>query len=126
MPGLLSGIGGIICAALATAEVYGEALGDQFPARADGTVTAMEQAGRQAAGLAVSVAIAIVGGLLTGLFLRLPIWAQPLADQVFDDSSYWTVPEDGFPFAVISENGHHGDDTELEVGKRHEKQPINA
>jgi TctA family transporter len=86
----------------------------------------MDQAGRQAAALAVSVAMAVVGGLLTGLFLRLPIWAQPLADQVFDDSSYWTVPEDGFPFAVASENGHHGDSTELEVGKQHEKQRINA
>jgi hypothetical protein len=41
-------------------------LGDQFPARADGTVTALGQAGRQAAALAVSVGMAIVGGLVTG------------------------------------------------------------
>jgi hypothetical protein len=41
-------------------------LGDQFPARSDETVTALQQAGRQAAALAVSVGMAIGGGLVTG------------------------------------------------------------
>ena len=37
--------------------------------------------------------------MLTGLLLRLPIWKQPTIQQVFDDASYWTVPDEGFPSA---------------------------
>jgi hypothetical protein len=58
----------------------------------------------------------------SGFFLRIPIWDQPKGEQVFDDASYWTVPEDGFPFAETSEDGHHGGATEL--SKRHEKEPF--
>jgi ammonium transporter Rh len=90
MPGVMSGIGGIICAWLATTQLYGNTLTDVFPARA--TITAGEQAGRQAAALGVSVAMAIVGGLATGLLLRIPVWDQPKGEDLFDDTNYWAVP----------------------------------
>jgi hypothetical protein len=62
--------------------------------------------------------------MLTGLFLRLSIWDQPRGEQVFDDSSYWTVPDDGFP--LMGDGGHHGNGTELEPSKEGEKEPMNA
>jgi len=37
--------------------------------------------------------------VLAGLVLRLPIWQQPGGQQVFDDASYWTLPDEGFPSA---------------------------
>jgi len=29
--------------------------------------------------------------------LRLHYWQQPKDDQLFDDTSYWTLPDEGFP-----------------------------
>jgi len=29
--------------------------------------------------------------------LRIPIFDQPTVEQIFDDSSYWLVPDEGFP-----------------------------
>jgi len=35
--------------------------------------------------------------------LRIPICEQPKGDQMFDDSSYWEMPEEGFPSAGMQE-----------------------
>jgi len=105
MPGIISGLGGIICAALASSTLYGDTLLVQFPEMA--TRSAGKQAAFQAAGLAGSVLIAIVGGILTGLLLKIPIWQQPAGPQVFDDGNYWTVPEDGFPEADDEHKNKH-------------------
>lgn len=35
--------------------------------------------------------------LLVGLILRIPIYDQPKQQEIFDDSSYWLIPEEGFP-----------------------------
>ena len=35
--------------------------------------------------------------LFSGLILRIPIWDQPDADEVFDDSDFWEMPTDGVP-----------------------------
>ena len=32
-----------------------------------------------------------------GIILRIPVWNQPKDDQVFDDTDYWEVAEEGFP-----------------------------
>ncbi|CAF3437691.1 unnamed protein product, partial [Rotaria sp. Silwood2] len=56
--------------------------------------SAAVQAGYQCAGLILTLAMAIVGGLLTGIFLRLPIFATPDNDSYFDDSLNWHVPRD--------------------------------
>jgi hypothetical protein len=68
------------------------------------------QAAYQAAALATTLAIALVGGIVTGLLLKLPIWGQPGAEQIFDDTDFWEIPEDGFPTAsnpdLYHEDGH--------------------
>jgi len=35
--------------------------------------------------------------LFLGFLLKLPIWGQPAEDQIFDDTDFWDMPEDGFP-----------------------------
>ncbi|XP_040585448.1 ammonium transporter Rh type A [Mesocricetus auratus] len=47
----------------------------------------------QAAALGSSIGSAIVGGLATGLILKLPIWDQPPDENCYDDSLYWKVPK---------------------------------
>ncbi|XP_041109343.1 ammonium transporter Rh type A [Polyodon spathula] len=74
MPGILGGIAGIVAVALG--------------ATAEGSYVT------QAAALASSVFIAILGGTITGFILRLPIWGQPPDQNCFDDSIYWEVPEE--------------------------------
>nr|AMY50362.1 glycoprotein [Acipenser schrenckii] len=74
MPGILGGIAGIVAVAM------GASNGGSY--------------GMQAAALASSVSIAIVGGTITGFILRLPIWGQPPDQNCFDDSIYWEVPEE--------------------------------
>ncbi|XP_051008532.1 ammonium transporter Rh type A [Acomys russatus] len=47
----------------------------------------------QAAALGSSIGSAIIGGLVTGLILKLPIWDQPPDEYCYDDSVYWKVPK---------------------------------
>ncbi|XP_069879435.1 ammonium transporter Rh type A [Dipodomys merriami] len=56
----------------------------------------------QAAALGSSIGTAVVGGLMTGLILRIPIWDQAPDEYCYDDSVYWEVPkhrelDDRFP-----------------------------
>jgi len=92
MPGIISGLGAILAAGLATKELYGDGLHkifaeDQTPAH---------QAGMQAAGLGVSLGMALLGGTITGFILRIPIWDQPRGSRIFDDKEFWLI-EEGFP-----------------------------
>uniref|UniRef100_A0A8D0MKU1 Ammonium transporter Rh type A n=1 Tax=Sus scrofa TaxID=9823 RepID=A0A8D0MKU1_PIG len=52
---------------------------------------AMEIPTMQAAALGSSIGIAIVGGLITGLILKIPIWGQPSDENCYEDSVYWEV-----------------------------------
>ncbi|XP_051952230.1 ammonium transporter Rh type A-like [Xyrauchen texanus] len=74
MPGILGGLAGIVAAALQRKE----------------GVSAATQAG----GLASSLGFALVGGLFTGLIMKIPFWGQPPDQNCFDDSIYWEVPEE--------------------------------
>ncbi|CAF3683688.1 unnamed protein product, partial [Rotaria sordida] len=56
--------------------------------------SAAVQAGYQCAGLLLTLGMAIVGGVFTGLILRLPIFASPDNNSYFDDSLNWHVPQD--------------------------------
>ncbi|XP_066493177.1 ammonium transporter Rh type A [Tiliqua scincoides] len=77
LPGVLGGIASIIAAA----------------AQVDTKIsTAM-----QAAALACSIGIALVGGALTGLILKLPFLGQPPDQTCYDDSVYWEVPNEEVP-----------------------------
>ncbi|XP_016373148.1 ammonium transporter Rh type A-like [Sinocyclocheilus rhinocerous] len=74
MPGILGGLAGILAAAL------GKKAG--------------VSPGYQACGLASSLGFALVGGLITGLIMKIPFWGQPPDQNCFDDSIFWEVPEE--------------------------------
>lgn len=114
MPGVMAGIVGAITAAMATQEEYGVSLFRQFPARVPELNTtefiqlksqfadmepglgrsATNQAAFQMYALLTTLAVAIVGGLLTGFLLKLPIFDQVPRHRLFDDELSWEVPED--------------------------------
>lgn len=120
MPGILAGIAGACAAALANYDKWGESLFEVFPgiaqehnstdynqyhdALTSGWSAGLgrsphEQGGYQFAALGLTLAIAIVGGALTGLLMKLPIWDNPKGDALFDDGDFFTVAEEGFPHA---------------------------
>ena len=45
------------------------------------------------AAIAVALGFAIVGGLLIGFLLKLPIWDNLKDDELYDDDVYWLVRE---------------------------------
>ncbi|RVE55726.1 hypothetical protein OJAV_G00228930 [Oryzias javanicus] len=72
MPGILGGLAGIVAVALGKK--------DGYPSM-------------QAAALASSLGFALIGGAITGLIMKLPVWGQPPDQNCFDDAIYWEVPE---------------------------------
>lgn len=117
IPGLISGITSAIIAALANRDNFqGDRLYVFYPSRIpkinsedyikfnltntefkDGGLgrTASAQAGYQLAALSVTLGIAILGGLLTGLILRIPFIEQvDENNELFDDQSNWLTPKD--------------------------------
>ncbi|CAF1291693.1 unnamed protein product [Didymodactylos carnosus] len=93
MPGVLSGFAGIVVASMPQRSLYKEGLSEQcFGGGLNRSVRI--QAAYQAAAVFLTLGLAIVGGLLTGLFLRLPIFNTPDQDTYFDDSLNWIVPDD--------------------------------
>ncbi|NXG46167.1 RHCG protein, partial [Psilopogon haemacephalus] len=96
LPGLIGGIVGAITAAAATEDVYGK---EGFIKAFDftgvyQTRTPSVQGGFQAAGIMVSLLMALVGGALVGAVLKLPVWGDAAAENCFEDDVYWEVPED--------------------------------
>uniref|UniRef100_A0AAY4DQV2 Ammonium transporter AmtB-like domain-containing protein n=1 Tax=Denticeps clupeoides TaxID=299321 RepID=A0AAY4DQV2_9TELE len=92
MPGVLGAIVGAITASFASKQVYGEGLKDVFPDVYDNSLTASDQGLRQAISLAVTLGMALLGGLLTGFLLKIPIYGAPPDTICFEDSIYWEVP----------------------------------
>lgn len=115
MPGILGGIAGAIAAAHADPDKYGyDGMFALWSARApeknsteylrltnlgvtfdagDGR-SAKAQAGYQIAGLAVALAIAVLGGIVTGFVVRWKIFDPPTREQMYDDVDYWEVPSE--------------------------------
>jgi ammonium transporter Rh len=93
MPGLLSGIASIILCSMPAKSLYQENLTDKCLHGGVNRSVGV-QAGYQCAGLILTIAISVVGGLLTGIFLRLPIFSTPDNDSYFDDSLNWHTPQD--------------------------------
>lgn len=91
MPGILGAIVGAITAAAVPKEVYGNGLVKVFPDVAAGRETS-NQAGMQAISLAITLGIAIFGGLIVGFILKLPMLGAPPDTACFEDSIYWEVP----------------------------------
>ncbi|KAM6279307.1 ammonium transporter Rh type A [Porphyrio hochstetteri] len=78
LPGILGGIAGITVAALKEEVRGGVPISP----------------GKQAAALGSTLAIALSGGAVTGIILKLPFLGQASDQNCFDDSVYWEVPEE--------------------------------
>lgn len=93
MPGVLSGLAGIVVASMPSKSLYKENLMETC---LTGGLerTFQVQVGYQCAGLVLTLGTSICGGLLTGLILRLPVFSSPDNDSYFDDSLNWHVPKD--------------------------------
>ncbi|XP_078069056.1 ammonium transporter Rh type A-like [Mustelus asterias] len=111
MPGILGGLAGIIAAAMASQQLYGDGLRLTFPEPRSG----IEQAGYQAAGLGASLAVALIGGVITGFILRIPFLGQPPDQKCFDDQTYWEVPngENEQQDLLSSEHGRQKSNAEV-------------
>jgi len=139
LPGVIAGIGGAVAAVCATYGTYGISLYQVFPARiptdlsaesaeikqafkdpGDGRSAGM-QAVFQLAALAVTLIIALVGGIITGFILRLPIWAQPNEHEAFDDAPYWSIPSQGIPDyePLPCRDPEHGDEEKEKLELKH-------
>ncbi|XP_032367321.1 ammonium transporter Rh type B [Etheostoma spectabile] len=94
MPGVLGAVVGAVTAAVASKDVYGKGMEDVFPDVAKGEITASYQGVRQAISLAVTLGMALLGGLLVGFILKLPIYGAPPDTICFEDNIYWEVPGD--------------------------------
>ncbi|TRY90014.1 hypothetical protein DNTS_034378 [Danionella cerebrum] len=114
LTGLISTFAGICAILVASEEIYGPSLYQTFAYRAppEGDPhlaelqklipdlqaglgrSAKEQALFQLAALAGTIALSAVGGLLTGLVLKIPFLAAPSDEQCFDDELFFAVPPD--------------------------------
>ncbi|KAG6930161.1 Rh family B glycoprotein [Chelydra serpentina] len=107
MPGVLGALLGALVAALATQDIYGDGMADVFPFIADGSRTATYQGTCQFFALLITLGVAVVGGSLVGVILKIRTLGSPPDTQCFEDQIYWEVPEDhqdGYTTAVNSED----------------------
>ncbi|CAF0963958.1 unnamed protein product [Rotaria sp. Silwood1] len=102
MPGVLAGLAGMVVASMPWRSFYHENLTYKCLSGGEHR-TASVQAAYQCAGLLLTLGMAIVGGLLTGMLLRLPIFSMADKDSHFDDKVIWYVPQ-GF----VAENSTLG------------------
>lgn len=102
MPGVFGGFVSVLAAGAIADSDYGYVgasdgfIGVFFPGRVGHARSRGEQAGYQLAGLVCTLAIAIVGGTITGWILRLPFFSQPR--DLFTDSEQWHTPSEEIPF----------------------------
>ncbi|XP_054641084.1 rh50-like protein isoform X1 [Dunckerocampus dactyliophorus] len=114
LTGLISSTAGICAILLATEETYGPSMYQIFSHRAPPVGdpkllelqelipglkpglgrTAQEQALYQVAAVFSTIAASTVGGLLTGLVLKLPFLASPSDEDCFDDEPFFDLPSD--------------------------------
>lgn len=128
MPGILGGIFGALMAALATEASYDYSLYEIFPARAPNSETKLAEmrdnygisaglnrtAGQQAAyqllALVITLGIAIVSGLITGLIMRVLICGSISEEQKFDDEAHWELEEESLQGSKIKESNSCSND----------------
>lgn len=92
IPGLMAGITGIIIVFFGNQSGFLNHLTDVCLSGGKGRTNSMQSA-YQAAALGLTLCMAIVGGLITGIILRLPIFLQKYEN--FDDEPNWHLPEAG-------------------------------
>ncbi|XP_044205548.1 rh50-like protein [Thunnus albacares] len=114
LTGLISSTAGICAILLATEETYGPSMYQIFAHRAppEGDPkllelqqlipglkpglgrTAQEQALYQLAAIFCTIGVSAVGGVLTGLVMKLPFMASPYDEDCFDDELFFDMPSD--------------------------------
>jgi len=127
IPGVVSGIAGVLVAAFACRENYGDnRLYVFYPARTpainstdyinynlantefkNGGLgrTAIEQGMYQLAALGMTLGVSIVFGIITGFIMRIPLFEQIQdTEEMFDDEPNWLVPE-GFSLELKGVRG---------------------
>ncbi|KAL1774181.1 ammonium transporter Rh type C [Sigmodon hispidus] len=95
IPGIIGGIVGAVTAAFSS-DVYGEqGIVHSFGFGGYKTDwTKKMQGSSQIFGLLLSLAMALVGGIIVGLILKLPFWGQAADENCFDDTIYWEIHEE--------------------------------
>jgi ammonium transporter Rh len=92
MPGILAGIFGIILAIFPAYSLYTDnLLGSCYHG---GNRSYLAQIGYQALTLGVTIGIAVIGGLITGIILRLPVFTDDVPSSYFNDHQHWETPSD--------------------------------
>ncbi|KAL5019945.1 hypothetical protein ScPMuIL_002837 [Solemya velum] len=111
MPGILGGLGGVLVAFItsfslvvldifpAMAPVDNSTLLQEIHSNFTGVVAGMgrtgaEQGGYQLAALVLTLVLAIVGGIVTGFVMRLPVLDPPEPDMMYNDADYWHMPDE--------------------------------
>jgi len=102
MPGVIGGIGGAISAASATGDKYGENIEEVFAGRAHRT--AGQQGLFQFWALLVTMAMAIFGGLFSGLLIT---YLSEEKKTTFSDEDDWEVPLVEFVSTYFEEKPKH-------------------
>jgi ammonium transporter Rh len=99
LPGLLGMVVGIIATFNVGSDIYGDNPSVVFPEMGSGR-SATKQGSLQMAALAVGLACAVSGGLITGLIIRIPFF-EPVHAPFLDDP-YWVIPgeENQYPSSV--------------------------
>lgn len=100
-PGIFAGIiAALVTLINANKETYGESFFIIYSAMDPNSQnrTKYAQALYQLAALGVSIVTAIIGGLLTGYILKLPIWNKVEDECLFLDDAYWQLPETFDPY----------------------------
>lgn len=92
IPGLMAGIAGIIIIFFGNRSGYLYHLTDVCLSGGKQR-TSNVQSAYQAAALGLTLCMAVVGGLITGSILRLPIFVQNFEN--FEDEPMWHLPDDG-------------------------------
>ncbi|KAI8432413.1 hypothetical protein MSG28_004809 [Choristoneura fumiferana] len=93
MPGIYSGLLSVLFAAMATTEVYGSTgLGEVFGAIKEDERTASTQALNQFIALVATLAIAIIGGVITGFVSKLSLFSPLENKEKYDDEVNWELP----------------------------------
>lgn len=97
LPAIVGALASVVLLFIIPTDPYGDSIRNIYPNfktdTYDGHI-ASEQALYQLAGLGVTIAVAAVAGLITGLVLRVPIWRQVRDKEFYADADFFDVPED--------------------------------
>merc|ERR1712048_1212665 len=89
----IGAISGALASAIVGDGIYGQNIGVVYAARANGR-SAGEQAGVQLLALAITLALALSGGCISGMIVSIPFF-EPIADDaLFSDHVDWDDVED--------------------------------